>query len=115
MTNTQTTEQVEHRMTVAKTIVQQINATDFWARARWGVKQALALGSGTSGVQFSCTKGIKIRVVLDPSDTYSVEIGRVRRSRSGWTYTKHYEMSDVYADVLVQVIDRAFSNAFGAL
>src|SRR4051812_47451723 len=115
MENTTTTEtqtasrySVEERAEIARTIINQINALDFWARARWGVKQMLALGPDTVGVQFNCTKGIKIRIVLDASDTYSVEIGRLR----GASYTKKDEASDVYADSLVRVIDSKFSKAF---
>lgn len=85
---------------VAETIIHQINRTDFWARARWGVKQIL---STSDGVQFNCTKRIKILVKLDAAtDTYSIEIGRM----SGrFDYTIKAETSMVFADQLVMVID----------
>lgn len=108
MTNTQQTEARDERLNVATTIIEQINATDRWARARWGVKQVLALGPDTKGAQLNCTKGIRILVTLE-NDTYTVVIGRVR----GLNYKQHYEMSDVYADVLVQVIDRASQTRSG--
>ncbi len=41
----------ETRTEIASTIIAQINALDFWARARWGVKEALAT---EAGVQFNC-------------------------------------------------------------
>ncbi len=102
----------EERAEIASTIIRQINALDFWARARWGVKESLALGPDTVGVQFNCTKRIKIRIVLDASDTYSIEIGRMV---GRFDYSKKFEISDIYAESLVEVIDRAFSNAFGSL
>lgn len=112
-TTTQNTSRysAEERAEIARTIIQQINAPDFWARARWGVKAALALGPDTVGVQFNCTKGIKIRIVLDTSDTYSIEIGRLR----GATYKKADEASDVYEDALVRFVDAMFSKAFGSI
>lgn len=120
-TNTEAnTDSTAHAMEVAKTILAQINGLDFWARARWGVKQALALGSAGAaglagldkpGIQFNCNKGIKIRIILDRSDTYSIEIGRLR----GMNYSKKDEASDVYAEDLVRIIDGMFSKAFGSL
>lgn len=101
----------EERTEIARTILNQINALDFWARARWGWKQSLSLGPDTVGIQFNCTKGIKIRIVLDASDTYSIEIGRLR----GANYSKKASVSDVYASDLVRIIDSEFSKAFGSL
>lgn len=108
---TSSSHSAEERTEIARTILNQINALDFWARARWGWKQSLALGPDVAGIQFNCTKGIKIRVVLDASDTYSIEIGRLR----GATYRKHAELSDVYAEDLVRIIDSEFSKAFGSI
>jgi hypothetical protein len=102
----------EERTEIARTIIQQINALDFWARARWGWKESLALGPDTVGVQFNCNKKIKIRIVLDASDTYSIEIGRLK---GRFDYVKHVELSDIYAEDLVRIIDGAFSQAFGSL
>jgi hypothetical protein len=88
---------------------------DFWARARWGVKEMILLcgrEDSTVGVQFNCNRRVKIRIVLDASDTYSIEIGRMK---GRFDYIKHYEISDIYAEQLVEVIDRAFSRAFGGI
>lgn len=118
MENTTTTETTaprytaEERTEIAQTIINQINALDFWARARWGWKESLALGPDTVGVQFNCTKRIKIRIVLDSSDTYSIEIGRLK---GRFDYVKHAELSDIYAEDLVRIIDGEFSRAFGSL
>jgi hypothetical protein len=98
------------RAEIASTIIEQINRSDRWARARWGVKEALALGPDTRGVQFNCTKRIKIIIKLDADDTYSIEIGRLV---GRFDYAKRYEISTVYAGELAIVIDRAFSGAFG--
>lgn len=119
-TETKTTSRysAEERTEIARTIIGQINAIDFWARARWGWKESLALGassgagSDTVGVQFNCNKKIKIRIVLDASDTYSIEIGRLK---GRFYYAKLFETSDIYAESLVHVIDRAFSFCFGSL
>lgn len=102
----------EERTEIAQTIISQINALDFWARARWGWKQSLALGPDRAGVQFNCTRGIKIIVVLDPSDTYSIEIGRLK---GRFDYNKKAELSDIYAEDLVRIIDAEFTRAFGSL
>ncbi len=49
---------------------------------------------------------------LDASDTYSIEIGRLV---GRFDYSKKAEREGVYADQLVEIIDRAFSRAFGSL
>ncbi len=96
-------------MQTAETILSQIQATDCWAQARWGVKQKLATDNG---VQLNCTKRIKIIVSLASDDTYSVQVGRM----SGrFDFNVKGEMSMVHADQLVRVIDSLFSNAFWSL
>lgn len=97
-TTTQTTEP-----TIAKTILNQINAADFWARARWGVKHAQGM---ERGLWLECTRGNKILVTLDPSDTYTIEVGKVR----SFAFVAKDTMSDVYADTLVQAIDHLFTK-----
>ena len=96
-------------LNIAQTILDQINASDFWARARWGVKQSLAT---ETGLQMNCTKGIKIIVTLDPSDTYSIQVGRLVR-KFDWSVKGEAEGID--ADNLTRMIDGLFSKAFGAL
>jgi hypothetical protein len=105
-TNTETAAETEP--SVANIILGQINALDFWARARWGVKQLL----GTeNGLMMNCNRGIKIIVTLDPSDTYTVQVGRLRK----FDFTVKGEASDVYAEDLVRITDGLFSDAFGGL
>ncbi len=108
------------RQEIAATILAQINAGDFWARARWGVKQMVATehtpqgaGRPQPGLLLNCTRGIKILVTLAPSDTYTVELGRLGRE----TFDLRVEgrAEDVYAEDLARAIDREFSAAFGSL
>jgi hypothetical protein len=55
---------------------------------------------------------LPIRIVLDASDTYSIEIGRMK---GRFDYVKHAEVSDVCAEDLVRIIDAEFSRAFGGI
>ncbi len=86
-------------------ILQQINALDFFARARWGVKfpKDHGLLLIDNGLQMNCARNLKIQVILDPSDTYTVKF--LRYSPKTFECKTLAEMSDVYAESLVQVID----------
>lgn len=75
---------------VAQIILDQINGSDRWARARWGVMQALADGNT---LRLNCTRGNKILITLDASDTYTVKIGKVRK----FDFKTIVEGSDIYA------------------
>lgn len=108
--NTNTATETATDTSIGQTILDQINASDFWARARWGVKEKLAI---TNGLQMNCTKGIKIIVTLDPSDTYTVKVGRMGRGAARFDFVVKGEASDVYVDSLVQITDSLFSAAFG--
>jgi hypothetical protein len=108
-TNTETAADTEP--SVAAIILGQINALDFWARARWGWKQSVRMSD--TALMLNCNRGVKIIVTLDPSDTYSVQVGRYN-SRTLRTVIKG-EASDVYAEDLVSIIDRLFADAFGGL
>jgi hypothetical protein len=99
----------ETEPSVPQIILSQINALDFWARARWGVKQSLADGNT---LHMNCTRGNKILITLDASDTYTVKIGKV--SRSTFEFRTIEECSDIYAEDLVRITDSLFSKAFGA-
>jgi len=117
------------RQEIANTIIAQINAGDFWARARWGVRVMIATerayGEGLGrdgasvvvrpGLMLCCNRGIKIIVTLDPSDTYSIELGRMGRGAKRFDFRVEGEATEVYADDLARVIDREFSNAYGTL
>lgn len=95
--------------TAALTILDQINGSDIWARARWGVKEGLGLANG---IQLNCNKRIKIRITLAADDTYTIEIGRLK---CRFDCVKHAETEGVYADALVRTVDAMFSKAFGRL
>lgn len=89
---------------IATEIVNQINRLDFFARARWGVKMMLTDGNT---LQLEASRSRKIRITLDASDTYTIEIGKyVRRT---FTYSVLQTESGIYADQLVRVIDRFFN------
>lgn len=96
-------------MSTAKTILGQIHSADFWAQARWGVKEKLATDKG---LQLNCNKRIKILVDLASDDTYSVQVGRM----SGrFDFKVRGELAMVHAEQLVRVIDSLFSGAFGGI
>lgn len=89
-------------MSVAKTILNQLGGNKFLVMT--GAKHLFDLGNG---LQFKLPNfaGVRInavRITLDPSDTYSVEFGRVR----GSTYSKLSEHNEIYADSLVSLLER---------
>ena len=101
-------------LTVANTILAQINAADFWARARWGVKQMI--GEPTA-LRLVLGNGWKIIVTLAAADTYEVALWRTPRATrkalltaTAHTPIKQCETGDVYADSLVTVIDAMLSG-----
>jgi len=101
-------------MEVAKTIMSQLGM-----RTRWelGVKSITAVTDKLGGVELllgglSITAGKRVRIVLDYSDTYDVEVYRVtggRFSRKTLSVSpikkKIYgKYSDVYCDTLSSVV-----------
>lgn len=115
---TKTIDPETDRAEIARTIIRQIHGTDFWAQARWGVKEKLAIQGEAptlGGLMLNCTKGIKIIVTLDPSDTYTVKVGRMGRGAQRFDFVVKGEASEVYADSLVRITDALFSEAFGNL
>ena len=116
--DTKTIDPETARAEIARTILRQIHGTDFWAQARWGVKEKLAIhgeAPARGGLMLNCTKGIKIIVTLDPSDTYTVKVGRMGRGAKRFDFETKGEASDVYGDSLVRITDALFSEAFGNL
>jgi hypothetical protein len=91
---------------IAKEILSQINATDFWARARWGVKE-MYHSEDTLHMVLGRGRG-KVMVKLEPCDTYTVTFGRVRRGSFEWVELG--KASDIYFDNLVEVIDGMLSK-----
>lgn len=87
---------------VAQTILAQINATDFMARARWGVATMLA---GENELRLMLPRGRKILIALDASDTYTITIGTLKKIAYLPTWTVERELDGVHCDGLVQAID----------
>lgn len=103
-------------MEIAKTILDQIKATDRAALMAWGAKSFISIGEDShegvailGGVQFS-VNGRKIRgkviVRLTASDTYTVEVGRVRKME----WKSLCFATDVYCDTLMDTIDGFIEN-----
>jgi len=90
-------------MSVAKTILSQIKALDYRAMWAWGAKDLVA---GKDYLMFKSSGMVKwkgyIKVTLDyGTDTYNVEFFRIRKSEK----KVDCELSGVYADMLVDIID----------
>ena len=84
-------------MTTAKTILNQLGGNKFVVMT--GAKNLVDHGNGLSFKLPSnfATAGINyVKVTLDPTDTYSVEFGKLR----GLTYKVLETLQDVYADML---------------
>jgi len=88
-------------LTVAQTILSQLGGAGTLAMM-CGCKQFLG---DENSVQFKVgTNGKKVtvcRIVIDPSDTYTVEFYAGR----GINLRKVYECSDVYADMLREIFE----------
>ena len=112
--NTSEKEQVKNGQLVAKTIIQQIKATDFWALGSWGAKNYVFYREGEQGkygyilggIQFDvngakCKRGTKVIIFLMGDDTYKVRIVRVYNSE----LTEIKTVDNVYCDELMSTID----------
>lgn len=109
-------EMSERMQTIAKTILSQIKAADYWALAAWGANNYVAYTEGDQGgeigyilggIQFNVrgakvNRGGRVIVYLMPNDTYTVRVGRLYRNK--WKDIKI--VHDVYCDMLMNVIDR---------
>lgn len=84
-------------MSVAMTISSQLGGSRF--RAMTG---AHSFTAGPDRLQFGLPKGLKVVVVLDPSDTYTVSLYRVR----GSSIKLVSEADGVYADSLRNTFTR---------
>jgi hypothetical protein len=90
-------------MNVANTILEQLGGAQFVA-----LTGASKFCAGDQFLQFSlpkgCNQGInKCRIMLDPSDTYTVEFFRI----TGASFERKLEFSDVYCDTLKDLFERA--------
>lgn len=71
-----------HAKEIADVIYKQINTLDFWARARWGVKQVVVLNLAEQkpGIRFmgisgnSIKRKAKLDIQLNSNDLYEVRL-----------------------------------------
>lgn len=98
-------------MEIAKTILEQIKATDRAALMAWGARNFVSMSEGTfeghgqlGGIMFM-VNGLKFRgkvvIRLMASDTYTIETGRIYKGE--WKRSRLVD--DIYCDNLVDVID----------
>ena len=96
-------------MQVAQTIINQIKAQDKMALWAWGANEYIALpedDDSFGGLQFKIKtpkykRGVKVRITLNGSDLYDIEVIRV----SGAKVKVLDTANDVYADMLIEVLD----------
>jgi hypothetical protein len=97
--------------------LRQINAIDFWARARWGVTRLFNTDAGYT-LEMHAARGLRIAVTLETTDVYTVNVTRVtmpKFNRRTGQMSDHKvvcigEQSDCYVTDLVRVIDRLLSK-----
>jgi hypothetical protein len=97
---------------IAKTIISQIKAMDYWSLAAWGARNYVSYAEGEQGeigyilggVQFDVSghkvKG-KVIVYLMGDDTYTVRVIKVR----GMKVTEVALIKNVYCEDMMSVID----------
>lgn len=88
---------------ISDTILKQIKALNKWALASWGAKNYV---STDNGIQFD-VKGSKFRgrviIVLDKgSDSYTIELGNIRKLQ--WKSKRTIKL--VFAGDLVNILDQ---------
>ena len=94
-------------LTIANTIIDQINTIDYWARARWGVtggKGMRPIGL-ENGVKFKSRGMVKwkgwVTITLNGMDLYDIEFSRI--------YAGEHKIDkvviDVFVEDLVKIID----------
>jgi len=103
---------------IAKTIIQQIKATDYWALGAWGARNYVALNGGKEkhgyilgGIQFDISgkklqRGGKVLVYLMGNDTYTVRVIRIH----GTNVNEVKLVKEVYCDDLMRIIDQIIEN-----
>jgi hypothetical protein len=98
---------------IAKTILDQIKAIDFWALGAYGAHEYVALSedektSRLGGVMFKCSgtkllRGGRAIIELKANDTYTIRVGRMVKGG----FVKLTEHSDAHAEDLVNVLEEA--------
>lgn len=92
----------EQRQEVAQTIAQQLGGLGR-LKAFLGASQFVALENGLQFKFKGSRKFNTCRVILDPSDTYTVEFGQYRPSKLD--YVKKEEFDGIYCDQLVELFE----------
>jgi len=94
----------KEKLQIAKTILEQLGGHQFVVMT--GAKNLTSLGNGLSfklpGAGFTKNGINYVKIILDPSDTYTVEFGRTR----GTEYKIINTLNDIYFDVLQEVFTR---------
>ena len=90
-------------MSIAKIILSQINAIDFWAMGAWGAKDLVAM---RDGLKFKTSGMVKwkgyVYVKYDEGmDLYDVIFARIRK----YEWVEDEKVEGVYAEDLVRIID----------
>lgn len=85
-------------MKIAQTIAQQIGQRAF---LMMGTKHKVGDGKSLSFDIHGCREYSKVRVTLEPSDTYTLEFFKFR----SFQITRHHTVDNVYADGLKQCIE----------
>lgn len=91
-------------MTVANTILEQLGGRKFLVMT--GAKNLIG---DTNSLSFRLPRSKDganvVKVILDPSDTYTVKTYSVRRVKGEFKHTPKTEIEGVYCDSLVQVFE----------
>lgn len=91
---------------VANTILAQLGGRKFTSMT--GAKHLIAIDSGLQlklPNNFARNGINTLRIVLDPSDTYTVEFGRSAHRKGVHTYTVKAKHEDVYCDQLRELFE----------
>jgi len=100
----QENEAKQEKLQIAKTIIEQLGGNRFAAMT--GAKNFTSLGNGLSfklpGAGFTKNSINYVKIILDPSDTYTVEFGKIR----GINYKVINTLNDVYFDQLQEIFTR---------
>jgi hypothetical protein len=98
----------EQAMQVAETILSQIPRMTQW---ELGIEKRWAIKDKMGGVELvlggaSITRGKRVRIVLEPSDTYSVEVYKIgRKGSKNWGQKVNaVSCDDVYCDQLAETV-----------
>ena len=94
-------------MSVAQTILTQIQAIDPRALWAWGSKEYMR--TSTDGIMFK-TSGMvkwkgKVQIELNGADLYDVTFLRIRKVKGQYTCITDKKVTDVFVEDLVNTID----------